>query len=213
MLVDKTVRQLLDAFAAPTPTPGGGSASAVAGAMAASLLAMVAAMPKTRNGTPEDRAALDAAHPKLVALKELFTDLVDRDAASYDAVVAAYRLPKSTDEEKAVRKQAIAAAMRGATDVPLETARAAVALVPLGRIVAAHGNPNAKSDAGVALSMAMTAYAGGRANVEINLDGVGDEAYVSGVRAALEEMMVAAGPELVRAYEAMGWKGHRPHSA
>src|SRR6187200_157138 len=82
MLVDKTVRQLLDAFAAPTPTPGGGSAAALAGAVSASLLVMVAAMPKTKSGTPEERAVLDGALPTLKNLSVTLIDLVDRDAAS-----------------------------------------------------------------------------------------------------------------------------------
>ena len=143
MLVDKTVTELLEAFASPAPTPGGGSASALAGAISASLLAMVAAMPKTSHGTPEDRAALDAIHPQLLALKTEMVTLIDRDAASYDEVVAAYRLPKATDAEKAARKAAIGKAMRMATDVPLETARAAAKLVAHCRVVAEHGNPNA----------------------------------------------------------------------
>ena len=188
MLVDKSVRQLLDAFAAPTPTPGGGSAAALTGALAAALLEMVASMPKTKNGTPEDRAALDAALPELKALRTALTGLVDRDSASYDAVVAAYKLPKTTDAEKAARKAAVRAAMRGATDVPLETARASLAVARLARVVAEHGNPNAKSDASVALGLAVQAASGARANVEINLDSVGDADYAAAVRAELERM-------------------------
>src|SRR6187455_2896922 len=84
MLASKTVTELLDAFASPTPTPGGGSAAALSGAVAASLLVMVAAMPKTRNGTPEDRAALDEALPKLQALQKRLTSLIDEDAAPCD---------------------------------------------------------------------------------------------------------------------------------
>jgi formiminotetrahydrofolate cyclodeaminase len=188
MLVDKSVRQLLDAFAAPTPTPGGGSAAALAGAVSASLLVMVAAMPKTRTGTPDERAALDGALPTLKALQATLTDLVDRDAASYDAVVAAYRLPKVTDEEKAARKQAVRDAMRLATDVPMETARAAAELVRLGRGVAENGNQNARTDAAVAIQMAATAVAGASANAEINLDGVGDEGYSGRIRAELKQI-------------------------
>src|SRR5262245_49632486 len=119
MLADKTLKELLDAFASPAPTPGGGSASAVVGAISASLLAMVAAMPKTAHGTPEDRAALDAVHPKLKALQAEMVALIDRDSAAYDEVVAAYKLPKATDAEKAARKAAISQAMRHATDVPM----------------------------------------------------------------------------------------------
>ena len=185
MLVDKTVTQLLDAFASPAPTPGGGSASALAGAMAASLLEMVAAMPKTAHGTPEDRAALDAVHPKLKALRDELAKLVDRDSAAYDEVVGAYRLPKATDEEKAARKAAIGRAMRLATDVPLETARAAASVVAHSRIVAEHGNPNATSDAGVAASLAGSAFSGASMNVEINLDGVGDAAFAESARKEL----------------------------
>jgi formiminotetrahydrofolate cyclodeaminase len=188
MLADKTVRELLDAFASPAPTPGGGSASALVGAVSASLLAMVAAMPKTAHGTPEDRAALDAIHPQLIALKDQMVQLIDRDSAAYDEVVAAYRLPKATDADKAERKAAIGRAMRLATDVPLETARAAAALVGHSRIVAEHGNVNAKSDAGVAASLARSAFSGAQMNVEINLDGVGDPAYAVQARKELSDL-------------------------
>lgn len=213
MLASKTVTELLDAFASPTPTPGGGSAAALSGAVAASLLAMVAAMPKTKNGTPEDRAALDDALPKLKALQKRLTSLIDDDAASYDGVVAAYKLPKGTDEEKAARKRAVQAAMRHATDIPLETFRAATALIPLGRVVAEHGNPNAKSDASVAIQMAMTAAGGASANVEINLDSTGDPAFADETRVALKSELTEAAKELAPTYAALGWKGHEPPRA
>ena len=192
MLVSKTVLELLDAFSAPTPTPGGGSAAALAGATSASLLAMVAAMPKTRNNTPEDRAALDAARPAIMALRAQLIDLIDRDAAAYDMVVAAYRLAKGTDEEKAARKAAVAHGMRVATDVPLETVRAAAGLLARARIVADHGNPNAKSDVSVAISLAETAMAGGVLNVEANLGGLGDDAYAAKVRSEMQSLMQAS---------------------
>ncbi len=210
MLANKTVLELLDAFSSPAPTPGGGSAAALAGALSVSLLAMVAGMPKTKHGTPEDREALDAARPALMALRAELVDLVDRDAAAYDLVVAAYRLPKATDEEKTARKAAIAGAMRVATDVPLETARAAAALLAHGRTVAEHGNPNAKSDVGVAMSLAMTALSGANMNVEINLDGLGDEAYAEEARVELAALRSASAVQLAPVFAALGWKGHQP---
>ncbi len=188
MLASKTVQELLDAFAAPTPTPGGGSAAALTGAVAASLLAMVAAMPKTKSGTPEDREALDAALPEIQSLRTKCVALIDDDAASYDAVVAAYKLPKSTDDEKAARKAAVAKAMKHATDVPLETLRSALALARLARLVSAHGNPNAGSDAGVAQQLATSAGLGALLNVETNLSGISDEAYVTQVRQEVEKL-------------------------
>lgn len=210
MLVDKTVKELLDAFASPAPTPGGGSAAALAGAVAASLLEMVAAMPKTKTGTPEERAALDAVLPKIKELRATLTTLIDRDSESYNAVVAAYKLPKGTDEEKAARKQAVRDAMRFATDVPMDTARACFALVHLAKAVADNGNPNAKSDVTVGVSLALQAAGGARANVEINADSVGDPDYAAAVRGELERTMMEAAMTLKATSEALGWKGHQP---
>ena len=210
MLVNKTVTDLLDAFAAPTPTPGGGSAAALSGAIAAALLEMVASMPKTKNNTPEDRTALDTVLPRLKALRAQLTDLVDRDSASYDAVVAAYKLPKATDGEKAVRKTAVRDAMRGATEVPRETALASFTLAHLAQTVALHGNPTAKSDVSVALGLAMQAASGARANVEINLDSVGDPEYAVTVRLEIEKSMMEAAMTLKATSEALGWQGHKP---
>ena len=193
MLASKTVTELLEAFASPTPTPGGGSGAALSGAVAAALLAMVAAMPKTKNGTPDDRAKLDEALPWIQALQARLTSLIDEDAASYDGVVAAYKLPKGTDEEKATRKRAVQAAMRHATDIPMETVRAAAGLMQHAVTVAKHGNPNAKSDAMVGVQMAMTAFSGAQANVESNIDSVGDANYATQVREELKTLMMGCG--------------------
>jgi formiminotetrahydrofolate cyclodeaminase len=192
MLASKTVTELLDAFSSPTPTPGGGSAAALAGAVGAALLAMVAAMPKTKTGAPEERAALDAVLPKLVAARDRLRALIDEDAASYDAVVAAYRLPKATEDEKAARKAAVAKAMQGATDVPLETARQSSSLFTLARTVAEHGNANAKSDAAVGLQLASTAFGGALLNVHTNLDGLPDQAYAQRVRSEARTLQESA---------------------
>src|SRR5262245_28063865 len=124
MLIEKRVTELLDAFSSPDPTPGGGSAAALAGAVGASLLMMVAGLPKTKSNTPEERAALDAALATLTPLRQSLTALVDRDTDAYNLVVAAFRKPKNTPEEKAARTEAIQTAMQIATEVPLETMEA-----------------------------------------------------------------------------------------
>src|SRR3954462_46729 len=107
MLVEKPVRELLDAFASPHPTPGGGSASALASATGAALLQMVASLPRTRSNSDADRAALAAAANALTGVREQLTEAIDADSGAYDQVVAAYRLPKSSDTEKAARTSAI----------------------------------------------------------------------------------------------------------
>jgi len=178
-LTEKTVSSLLDAFASSDPTPGGGSAAALAGALGTSLLAMVAAMPKTKTGTPDARQALDAAHAQLMALRATLTGLVDRDTAAYDLVVAAYRRPKATDEEKAARKDAIQRAMRVATEVPLETAKACAAALDLSHIVAEHGNPNASSDIGTGAALLRAGIQGALLNVDVNVGSLSDQALVA----------------------------------
>lgn len=174
MLVDRTIPSLLDAFSSADPTPGGGSAAALAGATGAALLTMVAGMPKSRTNAIAEREALDAAFTELTRLRDALTDLIDRDASAYDLVVAAFRKPKSTDEEKAERKAAIQDATRVATEIPLETIRACVAALREARTVVAHGNPSAASDAKVGVRLLMTAALCAKDNVDINLGGLSD---------------------------------------
>lgn len=185
MLVDKTVSQLLDAFASSDPTPGGGSASALASAVGASLLLMVARMPKTKTSPEADRAALDRAATALAPLATVLRDLIDKDTAAYNQVVAAYRLPKGTDEEKKARKDAIQRGMRAAIDAPLAVIRASRAALAHAAAIESHGNPNAASDVTVAKELLGAGLNGARANVEINLPGMSDAAYVEQVRREL----------------------------
>ena len=151
---------------------------------------------------------LAATLDDLVRLRQMLTDLIDRDSASYEGVVAAYRLPKATDEEKAARKRAVQDAMRVATDVPMETARASASLITIARVVAERGNPNAKSDTAVAVQMAQVGMGGALANVEVNVDSVGDEAYATRLRNELEVMKTTVGVQLLPIYTALGWQGH-----
>jgi formiminotetrahydrofolate cyclodeaminase len=174
MLMDTPARELLDAFSSPQPTPGGGSASALAGAIGASLLMMVAALPKTRNGTDADRSALDDARARLGLERDRLAGLVDGDTAAYERVVSAYRLPKGTDEEKTARKAAIQEALGGAIDTPLDIMRGACAALDLAGVVARHGNPSAWSDVRVGLALLGAALEGARVNVEINLGSLTD---------------------------------------
>ena len=106
-LADQPLRQLLASFSSSDPTPGGGSASALSAALGASLLMMVAGLPKTRTGAASERSALDGAAGALGDIRARLTDAIDADAAAYDRVVAAYKLPKLSADEQAARKAAI----------------------------------------------------------------------------------------------------------
>jgi formiminotetrahydrofolate cyclodeaminase len=168
-LLALTTAELLDRFASADPTPGGGSAAALAGATAAALVTMVCRMPKTRTGHPTERARLDEALAGARTAGDECRRLVDEDTAAYDAVVAAYKLPKATDEEKAVRKRAIDAAVSVATDVPLRTAEMCWVVLGAAQAAADNGNPNAVSDARVAAALAWAGVRGAAENVRINL--------------------------------------------
>jgi methenyltetrahydrofolate cyclohydrolase len=191
MLATLPLPDLLDAFSSSAPTPGGGSAAAVSGALGASLLAMVAGLPKTRSNTPEERAALDEARATLLTLRATLLDLIDRDAAAYDLVVAAFKQPKSTDEEKAARTAAIQDAMRVAAEVPLETMRACREVLAAGCAVAEHGSLSAASDVAVATFTLTSAMQGAMFNVTTNLDSIKDPAVSDRIAAAAKEIVEA----------------------
>jgi formiminotetrahydrofolate cyclodeaminase len=188
--------QLLDRFASPDPTPGGGSAAALAGAAAAALVVMVCRMPKTRTGDPQERARLDETLARVTEAADRLRRLVDEDSAAYGAVVAAYRLPKASDEEKAARKRSVDAAMVRATEVPLRTAESCLVVLEAAAAAAADGNPNALSDARTAAALAWAGLKGAAENVRINL-GSGGPSPVRDRVEALEreasELLAAAG--------------------
>lgn len=186
MLVDLTTRQFLDTLASDAPTPGGGSASALAGAQAAALVEMVAALTLGNEKYAAARPALEPIRQKAAAYRADLADLVDRDAEAYDGVVTAMRLPKSTDAEKAARKAARERALRYAAEIPMRTAELAAVVSDLAVAAAPHANPNAGSDLQVAVMLAQAALGGAAANVRINLGGAGSEDFAARANERLE---------------------------
>jgi methenyltetrahydrofolate cyclohydrolase len=189
MLADTPLRNLLDAFSSPDPTPGGGSASALAGAVGASLLMMVAGLPKTRTAADAERTALNDAAAALNDTRTRLTSAIDADAGAYDAVVAAYKRPKATADEQAARKAAVQQALRAATDVPLDVMRLAAAAINHARTIAANGHRAAASDVGVATALLRAGLRGAALNVDINIGSVSDAAYADRVRAESAQLM------------------------
>jgi formiminotetrahydrofolate cyclodeaminase len=191
-LADQPLRQLLAAFSSSDPTPGGGSASALAAALGASLLMMVAGLPKTRTGADAERIALAEAASELGAIRARLTEAIDADAAAYDGVVAAYKLPKQSADEQAARKAAIQQALRAATDVPLDVMRMGAAAIAHARTIAANGHRAAASDVGVAAALLRAGVRGAALNIEINAGSVSDPAYVDSVRAESAQLSESA---------------------
>ena len=181
-------RPFLEAVAAPTATPGGGSVSALAGALAASLGQMVAGLSRKKKSQAAHLDLLSAGLEDLRRAAEELTEAIDRDAASYDAVMAAFKLPHSNTEETRRRDAAVQVASKGASEVPLQVAERSVALFErLGQLDAIAA-ASMRSDLEVARWMAAAGARGALANVEVNLDGITDSAYVARMRAKIKSV-------------------------
>jgi formiminotetrahydrofolate cyclodeaminase len=183
-----SLAQLLDAFSSNQPVPGGGSAAALAGAVGASLLIMVAGLPKTRHGTDEERSALTAAATRLRPLRDELASLIDRDSEAYTSVINAYRLPRSTGAEQAARRDAIDEAMRAATEAPLATIRACERAMREAEVIASSGAASASSDVAVGIELLKTSARGAGMNVDTNLAAVKDAEYVKRVSQELRDL-------------------------
>lgn len=205
-VAEQRVGAWLEQLASRAPTPGGGSAAALAGAQAAALVAMVARLTLPAEGEPPsptrgagrggagqagDGDAPAEAAGALADAERLRAALVraaDEDARAFEAVMAAYRLPRATDEERARRREAVQAALREATVVPLRTAAATVEVLEAARRLAPVANPHAASDLGVAAHLAAAAAEGALLNVAINLKGLRDGEEVDRLRREAAEV-------------------------
>lgn len=171
-----TVEGFLEAMGSKDPTPGGGAAAAVAGATGAALIAMVGRLTIGKPGFEDLDERMRALVERADEARAEFLAMGDRDAAAFDAVMSAFRMPKGTDVEKASRADAIQRGVEHAASVPLEIARRAVDLMELAEDATAMGNPNAASDGMSAAGMLLAAVIGARANVEINASALKDAA-------------------------------------
>jgi glutamate formiminotransferase len=175
-------RPFIDAVAAPSATPGGGSVSALAGALAAALGQMVAGLSRKKKAQLSVVDKLSDTLEEMRKAADALTAAIDRDSLAYDAVLAAFKMPQGDGEEIKARDEAIQAATRGATEVPLEVATSTVALFERIGQLATIAAASMKSDLDVARLMAAAGAKGALANVEINLDGIKDAGYVTAVR-------------------------------
>ena len=187
-LQDLTVKEFIDKVTGNDPVPGGGSVSALNGSLAASLAAMVANLTVGRKKYAEVNDEMEELSARLTGLSAQLLNDVDRDAEAYDRVFAAFKLPKETDEEKAVRTEAIQRETKYAAQVPMEVARTAHAILPLIDTVTHKNNNNAVTDACVAMMCARTAVLGALLNVRINLTSITDEAFVKEMSAEAERL-------------------------
>ncbi|MBI5962024.1 MAG: glutamate formimidoyltransferase [Chloroflexi bacterium] len=165
----------IDELAAPTPTPGGGSAAAYAGAMGAGLVAMVAGLTIGKKKYAEVEAEMQAIRVVAENLRAELTHAVDDDAVSFEVLMATFKLPKDTDEQKEARNTAIIKATLNAAHIPLHVAEDVVKVMELALKCAKHGNANAISDAMSGFAMSRAALTAAGCNVRININSLEDK--------------------------------------
>ncbi len=178
----------IDELAAPTPTPGGGSAAAYAGAMGAGLVAMVSGLTIGKKKYAEVEAEMQAIRVVAENLRTELTQAVDDDAASFEVLMATFKLPKETDEQKIVRNAAIVQATLNAAHIPLNVAEDAVKVMELALKCAQRANLNAISDSMSGFAMSRAALTAAGCNVRININSLEDKSLGEKMLAELAEL-------------------------
>ena len=193
-LTEMKVNDFIDLLASDAPAPGGGSACALAGAMGVGLSKMVAALTTGKTKYAEHEDTVQEILSKAGSLTEKLTAAIDRDTEAFDGVSAVFAMPKSTDEEKAARKEAMQKALKEATLVPYETMELCLQSLKVVKLGVGKTNTSAASDLGVASLNLKSAVQGAWLNVLINLAGIKDEAFVTEYKSKGEAILAEALP-------------------
>lgn len=201
-LVELDVLKFLDVVDSNSPAPGGGSVSALASSLGASLARMVAHLSfgkKNYEALADDvKAKFVANFDELLKIKNELNDLIDRDSEAYNTVMAAYKLPKETDEEKAARSTEIQKSLKYAIQTPYDiVVLSGKAISLLGEILA-NGNQNAITDIGVGTMLLMVGLEGGILNVKVNLSSIKDAEYVEKITKEIYDIKATAEKEKER---------------
>ena len=197
---DNRIEEFLDALASQAATPGGGGAAAIIGAMGAALVSMVCNLTIGKKKYADVEADMKDVLGKAEALRLRLTAMIEDDAKAFDAVMGAYGMAKETDQQKATRDQAIQAALKLATDVPLACARAAREVIDLAAIAADKGNLNVISDAGVGVLAAYAALRSAALNVFTNARMITDKTFAEAKLKELNGLLAGAEGATEKAY-------------
>ena len=192
---------LLDAYASNAPVPGGGSAAALAGALGVSLLVMAASLPKSRTGAPEEATDLAEAAARLRPLRDVLVQLIDADSDAYRAVMAAMKLPKTSDAEKASRTAALQSALKAATDVPLDVMRAGQQALTGAVIVARNVYRVAASDVATGIELIGSSVRSAALSIDGNLTAIRDGSYTARVSAERDQLAGDSARDAAQALE------------
>ncbi len=193
MLVNKTVKEYVEESMSGNPTPGGGSVAALVGGLGGALTNMVGNLTvgnKVYEDVPADmKVKMEENFKEIEKVVENLLVIVDQDAKAFDKAMAAFKLPKNTDEEKKIRSQAIQDGYKSALEVPLNCAKECYRILELQDVFANYGNVHAITDVGVGTLLAYSGIEGALFNVIINLKSIKDEEYIKRVNEELDSLM------------------------
>ncbi|HWP83009.1 MAG TPA: cyclodeaminase/cyclohydrolase family protein [Bacteroidota bacterium] len=208
MLVTKTVREFIDEVASHSPAPGGGSVAAMAGALGTALTTMVCRLTIGKKKYQDVQSEMESVANSAEQLRTQLTALVDEDTQVFHRVMAAFSLPKETEQEKLARSVSIQEATKAAALVPLKVMELCERGLALAQTVAEKGNVNSISDAGVAALMLQAACQGAALNVKINIATLQDEEFVKHATEEMESILsnveLTGKKTLARVYSALG---------
>ncbi len=200
MITQSSIEEFLERLASGDPTPGGGSAAAIMGAMGAALVSMVCNVSIGKKGYEAVEEALRSVRTQSEALRRRLTGMIAEDVAAFDGLMAAYKLPKGSDEERSRRADAIQASLRRATEVPLDCTRACTEVIALARRAGELGYRGVISDAGVGAAAAYAAARSAALNVYINAPALKDRAFQAHALGDLEQLLQSCAVESESAY-------------
>jgi formiminotetrahydrofolate cyclodeaminase len=199
-ITETSIDDFLAHLASKDPTPGGGSAAAIMGAMGAALISMVCNVSFGKKGYEAAEPELREVCAQSEVLRQRLTGMVAEDVSAFGELMAAYKLPKETDEEKQRRSRAIQASLKRATEVPLACARDCAEVIRLSRRAGEHGYLGVISDAGVGVSAAYAAARSAALNVYINAPSLKDRAFAERALAELDGIMTSCTAESEAVY-------------
>lgn len=202
LLKDLSVKDFVAETSSDSPAPGGGSVSALAAAQAAALLGMVANLTVKSKKYEEVHEEMKKYVDELKELELDFVEDIDRDSNSFNGVMAAFKLPKETEEEKKLRSEKIQEEYKKAAKVPFNVGIKTMKLLDYAPALIEKGNSNAITDVGVGLLNLKLAITGAFYNTKINLGSIKDEAFVSDLKKqmadALKEVEEKTAPLLAK---------------
>ncbi|MBM3469261.1 MAG: cyclodeaminase/cyclohydrolase family protein [Armatimonadetes bacterium] len=208
MYPETPINEFLSKLASAAPEPGGGAAAALTAATGAALVSMVANLTVGREKYAAVQAEMEQARDRADALRGEFLEAIDKDAESFRRVMDTYKLPRETEEQKAIRKAAIQQALREASEIPAGVIHLCEEVARLSKVVTEKGNVQLITDAAIAALLADSGAQSAALNVKINLGPIGDPAFTDSlwaeIRATLEGICAVRDEVLKITYERLG---------